>query len=96
MDSRLICKIYFTKNKLKSYLFSLLIQYIPFYRSRRDNSLPSHTGTTEKDEKEDASEVAEQPKNTRKRTRTTECESLSDVQAYTMLDNATEPVEIQS
>lgn len=68
-----------------------------FYRSRRDNSLPSHSANAEKDEKEDALEVADQSKNTpRKRTRTTECESLSDVQAYTMLDNATEPMEIQS
>ncbi|VDO36049.1 unnamed protein product [Onchocerca flexuosa] len=66
--------------------------------SRRDNSLPPHTANSEKDQKEDISEATDQSKNTpRKRTRTTECDSLSDVQAYTMLDNATEPVEgIQS
>uniref|UniRef100_A0A1I8EFG0 Eukaryotic membrane protein n=1 Tax=Wuchereria bancrofti TaxID=6293 RepID=A0A1I8EFG0_WUCBA len=67
---------------------------LAIFKSRRDNSLPSHTTNTEKDEKEDASEIADQSKNTpRKRTRTTECESLSDVQAYTMLGNATEPME---
>ncbi|CAG9537891.1 unnamed protein product [Cercopithifilaria johnstoni] len=70
---------------------------LAIFKSRRDNSLPSHTANAEKDEKEDVSEVADQSKNTpRKRTRTTGCESLSDVQAYTMLDNATEPMEIQS
>ncbi|VBB25475.1 unnamed protein product [Acanthocheilonema viteae] len=68
---------------------------LAIFKSRRDNSLPSYTANAEKDEREDASEVADQSKNTpRKRTRTTECESLSDVQAYTMLDNATEPMEI--
>ncbi|VDO29656.1 Uncharacterized protein BM_BM3623 [Brugia malayi] len=68
---------------------------LAIFKSRRDNSLPSHTTNTEKDEKEDASEIADQSKNTpRKRTRTTECESLSDVQAYTMLGNATEPMEV--
>lgn len=41
---------------------------------------------------EEASEVADQSKKPRKRTRTTECESLSDVQAYTMLANEAEPV----
>ncbi|KAM3716883.1 Protein TAPT1 [Dirofilaria immitis] len=65
---------------------------LAIFKSRRDNSLPSHTANVEKDEKEDASEVMDQPKNIpRKRTRTTECESLSDVQAYTMLSNAIEP-----
>ncbi|EFO27131.2 hypothetical protein LOAG_01351 [Loa loa] len=71
---------------------------LAIFKSRRDNSLPSHIANTEKDEKEDMSEVTDQSKITpRKRARTTECESLSDVQAYTMLGNATEPVEgIQS
>lgn len=85
------------RNKSKS--LSLVYQPIASfsYRARRDNSLPSHTINAEKDEKEDASEVTDQSKNTpRRRTRTTECESLSDVQAYTMLDNAIEPIEIQS
>uniref|UniRef100_A0A8R1XPP5 Uncharacterized protein n=1 Tax=Onchocerca volvulus TaxID=6282 RepID=A0A8R1XPP5_ONCVO len=70
----------------------------PVNKSRKDNSLPPHTANGEKDEKEDISEATDRSKNTpRKRTRTTECDSLSDVQAYTMLDNATEPVEgIQS
>lgn len=68
------------------------------FKSRRDNSLPPQNPIAEMDEKEDVSEISDQTRSTpRRRIRTTECESLSDVQAYTMVTDSTESAEgIQS
>ncbi|VDN21009.1 unnamed protein product [Gongylonema pulchrum] len=67
---------------------------LAIFKPRRDNSLPPQVAIAEGEEKEDISEVSDQTRSSpRRRTRTTECESLSDVQAYTMLGSATEPAE---
>ncbi|KHN82377.1 Protein TAPT1 -like protein [Toxocara canis] len=69
-----------------------------FSRPRRDNSLPP-PAIPECEEKEEMSEVGDATKATpKRRPRPNECdESLSGVQAYTMLNNAPESVgEIQS
>lgn len=63
-----------------------------FSRSHRDSSLPPPAAIPECEEKEEGAELNETPKvaSARRRTRTTDCESLSDVQAYTMLTNTPE------
>ncbi|VDN56074.1 unnamed protein product [Dracunculus medinensis] len=66
-------------------------QSLAIFRPRRDKSLPPSAAILEVDEKEDNLESGDTSKATpRRRTRTTECESLTDVQAYTLLNFATE------
>uniref|UniRef100_A0A0N5ASC9 Protein TAPT1 homolog n=1 Tax=Syphacia muris TaxID=451379 RepID=A0A0N5ASC9_9BILA len=61
-------------------------------RSHRDSSLPLATTTEEVEEADEISEVSERESKTllKRRIHSTECESLSDVQAYTLLNTATE------
>lgn len=60
-------------------------------RPHRDTSLPPVAGTQENDESEEIIELGEnENKPSLQKRRITECESLSDVQAYTLLNTASE------
>ena len=62
-----------------------------FSRAHRDSSLPPSGGVAESEESEEMVEMSEAAKSAQKRrAHPNECESLSEVQAYTLLNNATE------
>lgn len=62
-----------------------------FSRTRRDNSLPPQTAIVEGEE--EVSETSDQSRNTPRKKLLSECDSLSDVQAYTMLGSTNHPAE---